>query len=884
MVAVDAANIHVNGQTASSLQNTEQYRIYASNNADSLTISYGVEFSKNNNANACDTSAVGSNPNCEVTGLTVDLTDNQNHEGRQIAIPKTVVDEATGGNPGLVQVKHESGTQYMQPVETHGDYYVFKINEFSTNTVTFSGETQIDANPGVDGAEWSYNISDKSSVDDFQINVTGHTSFENDTETASGLTDGSSMPVNVAGTNQPTGHSTTEPQLTVTGKSGNASDYTGTAATGTLVGGDAAQGDIEVAQSPPSIDGVWIYIAQADPDVTADIYIAEEPADGVGDDGTQVASGYVMPDTAGWHYIPFDSAYSTNSSGTEVSVGFNVQSTTSASDNIVIYHDGSGSGQFQSDMGTYGTPSMKLQTPPKDVTVTADTGQSVNVGALNVGETQTHAINIDKSTSSLDVSATQGKADLELAYREGQKTVDPSVTVNGNTVDYVGTLQDGETVSLTAYESWLVEGENTVSLDVGDGSETSDTPALTADLNYTHQSSEDIRTDYDGEKWSERYDVSKTYGTDTNNAKLTIPFSGNVVEIRNVEYRVNDGSWQSPSYSLNDTSMTVTLGDMAAGDTVEVRATGSKVVVANGSVTVTDPTVMGNSLDTGIRLDSWNSGSYIAVGGTPDGSRVHTTYNESWTDAASFSEVTADSNKLFLPNAAAGGTTQVTVTSLEVTPESNDVRVEVTQTGKPMKFEVKPGDWGGDKVTYTYHNTVSGEDYVLYSVTNDVQLDSATAQSPVTLSDDDSSAVLKIFEDTETSSTDDGGDSGGYQVPIGPIQNDDSGIPDTAIMLAIAVVALVGLYTLQKRVFNEGNGRILGVLPRSPLFLTGGGLVAFVTIDYASGNAITTAVGSGLAQVMPVLGLLGGALAAYYLYKRFILGQDTKIVVRGSKK
>lgn len=885
MIGIDTTNIHVNGQAASGLANTDEYRVYSSAGADTLTVSYDVEFTKNNNANACDVEAVGSNPNCEVAGLSIDLTDNKKHDGRQIAIKKTVVDEASG-EPGVVHIEHESGDQYVEPVDTHGDYYVFEVDHFSTNTVTFSGETVIDAPAATNGSTYQYDISDADSIDNFSIDLTGVTATDDDTETASGLINGESMGINMAGDSEPTGQGITEPQLTITGTSGNESDYTGTADSALFAGHDGSQvfnSEIQIEASPAVIDGVWLHQSSADPDVPVEVDIIEdEGPDSDVTEGTEVIVNSQLPDETGWVYVPFDNSYSTSSTGSSVTIQFQSLSGTSG-DSVSLYHAGDGSGKFQSDLGTHGTPSVKLQSPPRNVDITADSGQSVAVGDMSIGGSQTSSIDLSLSSSQLDVSADGGGVDLELDYRERQTTQDPTVSVNGNEAGYTGTLSEGSTVSVTALEGWINTGTNKVDVTVG-GSTSEDAPTPQVGLDYRHDTTDDQSITYEANKWTERYNVSKTYGADTDAATLTIPFDGNVLSVSNIETRTNGGSWTSvadSAYSFDNTELTVTLGSMNAGDEVEVRTTGQKVVVIDGSITVTDPTTKGQSLDTGFRIDSWSDNAYISLAGTPDGERVHETYEESWSERGEFTEVTAAGyNRMYLPNAGTDSTARVRTTPLGLAVDSGEVEVEMISAQMPLEFSVSSGANIDDQVEYTYYNAQSGDTYILNSVTNDVVIDTAEANSPVTLVGSDSGQILEIVLDSDSTTSSDPA-SGGFVMPIDD-GSKTSLLNSPVVLMSAGIALLVALYYIQRRIFGETRESVAGI-PTSGIFVVGAAIVTFVIVDIMSGNTLSTGIASGIGEVAPMLAILASGLALYYLYKRFIKGQDTTVVVRGDK-
>ncbi|MFY4816567.1 hypothetical protein ACOJIV_28460, partial [Haloarcula sp. AONF1] len=101
-------------------------------------------------------------------------------------------------------------------------------------------------------------------------------------------------------------------------------------------------------------------------------------------------------------------------------------------------------------------------------------------------------------------------------------TRDPVVELNGQSTSYTGSLNDGETVSLDANASWLQDGQNNVTVHVGDGSYSGEGPEPQVELEYRHDLESPRTVDYESEALSERYNISKTYTTPRANATLTI--------------------------------------------------------------------------------------------------------------------------------------------------------------------------------------------------------------------------------------------------------------------------------------------------------------------------------------------------------------------------
>ena len=67
------------------------------------------------------------------------LRDDVNHEGRRVALPRAAVNNTLGYVPERVYGLHESGEQWSRAVQRQGNFLVFEVPHFSTNTITWSG-------------------------------------------------------------------------------------------------------------------------------------------------------------------------------------------------------------------------------------------------------------------------------------------------------------------------------------------------------------------------------------------------------------------------------------------------------------------------------------------------------------------------------------------------------------------------------------------------------------------------------------------------------------------------------------------------------------------------------------------------------------------------
>jgi hypothetical protein len=506
-----------------------------------------------------------------------------------------------------------------------------------------------------------------------------------------------------------------------------------------------------------------------------------------------------------------------------------------------------------------------------------------HVGTLSQGETVTkEAASIDTQTSTIRVSTQNSQVAVRVKLKERTQTQDVDVTINGQTTSYAGTLTDGETTSIQTDPAWIEEGTNQVEVTIGSGA--GEAPPPKVGFEYHHDSLDQQSVDYEAEAWSERYNVSKTFGGSRSNAQLTIPFAGEVLSVRSIERQQDDGSWSDvapANHDLNGTELTVELGSVSSGEEVAVRATGSKARVTGGEIQVTEPTVAGNTLDSKVKLVSWGPDAYISVPQQGEYNLIHYTYQESWTGADSEVTVEADGEqRLYMPAGTAGGTTQVTTLPVSAEPATGEVVVSVpdSHSNTEPSFRIAPGSNVGNDVQYTFVEAQDGESYILYDTSAEIVLDDGTANSPLTLSDDDSESTLQFQVDDGSTSTSGGG--GGSSALPGPVpESADSFINSIPVVLVAAVVLIVGLYVLFRRMGWTDDG---GVLPINDVLGLAIALIGFIVIDYVSGRVLTQALGVTLEQVGPLAGIIGTLLLAWYAYKNYIKGSGPRpIVFRG---
>lgn len=449
-------------------------------------------------------------------------------------------------------------------------------------------------------------------------------------------------------------------------------------------------------------------------------------------------------------------------------------------------------------VGSYYNAAYVIAESVTDPSLTIDGQTASYAGTLSGNETHRETLTgVSTGSYSPSLSLTDGAAQVSLKWTETTETVDPSVTINSTdgtqTVDYAGTLADGQTANLSSdVDPSLIGG--TVSLEIG-VSESYSGPTGQVGLDYSHTAASNQTVEYGSEAWSERYNVSRTWVDDRSDASLTIPFaSSRVVAIRDLEMRTNGSSWSAVSssdYSLSGTTLEVDLGAVSADETTTVRANGTKVNVQNGEIDVLDPTIERNTLETRFEVVDRSSSFGIDVSGTYNGDRIHRLTNSSW-EANESALVRASGEQILeMPDAPAGGSATVEWSPMTVTPQTGDARVSVSGPDTEPTIEVSQGDVEDDVVEFTFLDAADGKTYELYSQTHGVVRDSGTASSPLTLTDDDSAETLQfLLEESGSSSAEPVGAG-----VIGPITQDSSlevlRTPLTVLTLAGSVIVLL---------------------------------------------------------------------------------------------
>jgi hypothetical protein len=499
-------------------------------------------------------------------------------------------------------------------------------------------------------------------------------------------------------------------------------------------------------------------------------------------------------------------------------------------------------------------------------------------GILMDGETRSYAApSLDPSDDVATVSTANGSTVAAVVrLEEVVESSDQTVEVNGELVaSHSGTLTEGETVNYSVSESVLQNGTNTVNVSVGDGSLSSDAPTPVVGLDYTHDAKSTHSVNYSAEALSVRYEVGKQFASDQSDLKMNISFANDVYAMRDVEKQVNNGDWtgvSSSDYRITDANkLVVDVGDVSENDTVEVRANGSRVHTHNMSISVEEPTLAGNSLDSQIVIDSTGENPHMTVAGSGESKQFVYPTNESWDAPDGYAVIQANGQQdLYLPNAPDGGSVRVQTLPVEVAPNSGDVRVSVSEPRQEEpQFYVEPGASSGDTVEFTYLNANDDTKYLLYSKSNGVVRDSGTANSPVTLTDDDSEERLVFRVDDSGSSEPPTGDDFDFPPPSQFAKQTASSGGNFPLVLLVSGLGIAVLWFARSRF--SGAGGVKGLFGRalSSNVVLGSLVVAVVGVGAAVGG-VSLPPGAGL-----LLLVTGVPLATYLGLRR--VGQYSHI-------
>ena len=705
-------------------------------------------------------------PDANVIGdgeMAIVLRDNSHDAGRDVAIEAGLLRDALGYSPEMIHGTHSSGDTWKSPASYEDGYLRFHIEEFSSNTVTFAGEFRATGTFS-DSSQVQEELSNLDAASNVTVNLTGEINTETDFLSQSEIR--GDVGFTVAGNADPgdlSAEITPKPKIPSSDR-----EVSWPEGTNSLtyewyfpdIGGTITEVSVYTA--------TYLDVAGGD----GSVYIA--PGNTTGDssvdgDAVEIGSfniGEYEPSNTKWR-------------------NYSASSNFSAADGVTLEIEG------YTDSSTDGNDHWSVEnvalTSPAPQEATVGTGGSEKSLNLSAGKNSTTFPLSGTGDKTLSVSYLNGTTDANISWTEKSVTENPGVELNsGNWANHTGTLADGETTSLTINKSALVEGTNTYTVDLPTLS--ADAPPMQVQAEISHSAEDDKVVDYEAEKFSERYNVSKTYADAGDNPSLTIPFADEVTSMRALEYRTNGGTWQDlTDYSLDNTTLTANLPDADAGDTHTVRANASKVTVWNGDIKVTDPTAVGEDLETKFDITSKSAGDFqLQFGGQPD-ELVHYAESSTTTTEDYYHAFANSENSLVMPAAGQGDSYRVETIPVSVTPQTNDVAIGVPNPkSTEPEFNVHPSNSAGDEVEFTYEGALDDQKYMLWSQTHQVVRDSGTANSPLTLLDDDSDETLQFLIENTTASSTDGSDS-----VLGPVPTDTSDVPLPS-GTTLAIIGLLG--------------------------------------------------------------------------------------------
>ncbi|NEU56757.1 hypothetical protein [Halorussus sp. MSC15.2] len=811
----------------------------------------------------CSSPAAGKNPQFDCSrdeSMSLVISDDVHHDGRRVAVRAGVIKDAFGYVPEYLAIaNNETGETWQSPVTVRDGWIVADVKHFSSNTVSFEGTVSIQATPAQDGDQFNYQLSDLDAVSNFSVELTGSTATEWDNESATGISaNGGSMSVAVGGDLSPGGPSETDnPTLSVTGRTEWDNEFSTKSDEAAIIADSKTGIEVGFINPPETVTGISINTSRNDGGPYHVLAKVGELPDGTKNEGTVVHSESSSTDLMN---VTFDQPVETN--GQNLTLEFQTDGTNyvvSELDNSVNYE------LFNTRKSAF---NVTVLGNPREVSATVDDGTTASFGNLSGGQTKTQELDISTSASSLSFDGS-GMVDATLRMRERQRTESPTLNVNGDVIaDYSGTLADSETVSFMPNESVIQSGTNTVNVTVG-SSVGADAPTPEVDVAYQHDAKSTFSVDYSAEKLSVRYEVGRNFSSSQSDISMTIPFDNTVYGMRDVEKRVNGGSWTavaSSNYRITDANELVAdIGSVSKGDTVEVRANGSRVETYNMSITVERATAKGNKLDSKLSIDSISENGHLRFASSGESKKIVYPMNESWDSADGYATIQSNGQQdLSLPNAPEGGTFRVQTIPVKATPNQGDVEVSVSEPRQEEpQFYVRPGDAPSDTVEFTYLNAKPDTKYLLYSKSNGVVRDSGTANSPVTLTDDDSAErlVFRVDDSGSSGPSNSDGWTDGFPPP-GQFAKQSASGGNLPVVLLVSGLGIAVLWYARSR--YRGASGVTGLFGRalSSNVVLGSLVVAVVGVGGAVGG-VSLPPGAGL-----LLLVTGVPLATYLGLRR----------------
>jgi hypothetical protein len=488
--------------------------------------------------------------------------------------------------------------------------------------------------------------------------------------------------------------------------------------------------------------------------------------------------------------------------------------------------NGSGSQSGQVDAGQIKDIYIPGNVDPTDVELTLSELEGGSTIDMTVGSDSDSVDFTGPGTKSIDVPVGEsqlsfsgsGSANWELNYTEHVETENVSITINDETVTHDGSLTEGETVSLDADPSWIVDGTNTVEIGVA---ESVDGPDGAVGLSYSHTASIGGSAEVDRRAFGENYAITHTWQTDRSNPTVSVDLPDSVISVSNIEQRTNSGQWSSvDSYGLSSSGVNLYPDDVSEGDKTDYRFEAQKIEVTDGSIDITKSTVEGDTLATDIEVISAGEDFGIEVGSTVDGELVHYFGDSSWGGTGDVVITSSGSQMLRTAEANAGSTATVRTSPISIQPDSGSVSVSLDDVDA-NRFSID--ETNADQLTVGYYDTRSGDDYTLRSVTRDQSLATETASSPVIFEIEASEEVYEVVEKSS-------GSIGGA------LPRSDNGGTSLLLLVPLVGISIIGLWIAGRR-FGGATG-----VRGNGLLLLGSGIITVVSVEVATPRSLASDV------------------------------------------
>ncbi|WP_181691551.1 hypothetical protein [Natronomonas sp. LN261] len=480
-------------------------------------------------------------------------------------------------------------------------------------------------------------------------------------------------------------------------------------------------------------------------------------------------------------------------------------------------------------------------TTPQNPSIELDGGTTTlaEAGELSDGQTIEQPIDLTTGSHSATVSS-DGPVKTSVEWEDVSTTDDPTVSINGETTSYSGTLAEGQTTSLDVSDNWIQEGTNTVEIDMADPG---GGPSPQVGVSYQHDAATSASASIQSSTWQEDVDITRSFASDQQNVEATIPLPDNVVDVGSVEMARDGGGWTSVPESdySHDGDLQVSVGDVAVNESVSVRTTASKVRMQSGEVRVLDPTTEGNDLSTTVEIvdDAGSDPVVVDVSETVSSDRSHVVTSSEWTASDSVRYQSDGTQELRLPDAVGGSNATIATAPFDVEPRTGDAVLRVENQTEP-RVTIEPGSTTGDELSLTWFGGESSEYYELYDVDNNRQIDTGQANSPVTfdLSDGSTTYTIQGWEPPSSVVGIAGGDGGSGAGP--------------PLLLLVSLLGVVGSVVIGRRLG-------IGWLPVPAvvvIVLIGGELTTSRSLlATISGDLLRGSSGPLLAIVAAVLGV-----------------------------